>query len=112
MFHVGPGRGAALANGQGDRSVRQQIGATQGANQEAVTAIGAIQGTIRTLDQVAAAITAAVEEQSAVTHGMSVSMQTASHGAASLAGTMELIALAAEQADCSTAKVREASAAA
>jgi methyl-accepting chemotaxis protein len=92
--------------------IRQQIGATQGATQQAVDAIGAIQGTIRTLDEVATAIASAVEEQSAVTQEMSASMQTASRGANSLAGSMEAIAHAAEQVDRSTAKVRQASAAA
>lgn len=93
-------------------TIREQIGATQGATQQAVDAIGEIQGTIRTLDQVAAAIAAAVEEQSAVTQEMSHSMQTASHGASALAGSMEAIAQAAEQVDRSTVKVREASVAA
>ncbi|WP_279602012.1 PAS domain-containing methyl-accepting chemotaxis protein [Methylobacterium sp. E-005] len=93
-------------------TIREQIGATQGATRQAVDAIGAIQGTIRTLDQVAATIAAAVEEQSAVTQEMSHSMQTASHGVSALAGGMEAIAQAAEQVDRSTVKVRKASAAA
>lgn len=92
--------------------IRQQIGATQGATQRAVDAIGTIGGTISKLDEVSSAIAAAVEEQSAVTREMSISMQTASHGAASLASGIDAIAQAAEQVNQSTAKVREASLAA
>jgi methyl-accepting chemotaxis protein len=89
--------------------IRQQISATQGATQRAVDAISTIRGTIGRLDEVSSAIAAAVEEQSAVTREMSISMQTASNGAVSLAGGMDAIALAAEQVNHSTAKVREAS---
>ncbi|MFC6743483.1 methyl-accepting chemotaxis protein [Methylobacterium tardum] len=87
--------------------IRGQITATQAATREAVDAIGSIQGTIRSLDEVSATI-AAVEEQSAVTREMSGSMHTAAHGAATIAGGMELIARASEQVDAATRQVREA----
>ena len=88
--------------------IRGQISAIQAATREAVGAIGSIQGTIRTLDEVSAAIAAAVEEQSAVTREMSGSMHTAAHGVATIAGGMEAIARASEQVDAATRQVREA----
>ena len=88
--------------------IRVQITATQAATREAVGAIGSIQGTIRSLDEVSAAIAAAVEEQSAVTREMSGSMHTAAHGVTTIAGGMEAIARASEQVDAATRQVREA----
>ena len=88
--------------------IRGQITATQAATREAVGAIGSIQGTIRALDEVSAAIAAAVEEQSAVTREMSGSMHTAAHGVATIAGGIEAIARASEQVDAATRQVREA----
>ena len=88
--------------------IRVQITATQAATREAVNAIGSIQGTIRSLDEVSAAIAAAVEEQSAVTREMSGSMHTAAHGVTTIAGGMEAIARASEQVDAATQQVRQA----
>jgi methyl-accepting chemotaxis protein len=88
--------------------IRGQITATQSATREAVDAIGSIQGTINKLDEISAAIAAAVEEQSAVTREMSGSMQTAAHGVATIAGGMEAIARASEQVDRATRQVRQA----
>ena len=92
--------------------IREQIQATQAATREAVDAIGLIQGTIRSLNEVSGAIAAAVEEQSAVTREMSGSMHTAADGVTTIAGSMEDIALASEQVDQATRKVRLASQAA
>ena len=88
--------------------IRVQITATQAATREAVEAIGSIQGTIRSLDEVSAAIAAAVEEQSAVTREMSGSMHTAANGVTTIAAGMEAIARASEQVDAATRKVRDA----
>ncbi|MCJ2067573.1 PAS domain-containing methyl-accepting chemotaxis protein [Methylobacterium sp. J-030] len=88
--------------------IRVQITATQVATREAVGAIGSIQSTISKLDEVSAAIAAAVEEQSAVTREMSGSMHTAAHGVTTIAGGMEAIARASEQVDAATQQVREA----
>jgi methyl-accepting chemotaxis protein len=87
--------------------IRGQIAATQAASQEAVEAIGSIRGTISKLDEVSAAIAAAVEEQSAVTREMSGSMHTAAHGVTTIAGGMEAIARASEQVDRATRQVRK-----
>ncbi|MFY9293184.1 MAG: PAS domain-containing methyl-accepting chemotaxis protein [Methylorubrum rhodinum] len=88
--------------------IRDQIATTQGATHEAVTAIGSIQATIRSLDAVSAAIAAAVEEQSVVTREMSGSMQAASRGAASIAAGVDTIAQASKRVDDATRQVREA----
>ena len=88
--------------------IRMQIAATQAATREAVGAIGSIQGTIRALDEVSAAIAAAVEEQSAVTREMSGSMHAAAHGVATIAGGMEAIARSSEQVDAAPRQVRAA----
>jgi methyl-accepting chemotaxis protein len=99
----------AEQTGKATQQIRQQIGATQSVTQEAVTAIGSIQATIQTLNEVANAIAAAVEEQSAVTQEMSGAMQAASRGASSIASGMDAIALATEKVEHSTRQVREAS---
>jgi len=88
--------------------IRGQIVATQTATREAVTAIEAIQSTIRTLNDVSGAIAAAVEEQSAVTREMSGNMQTASQGVTTIANSMDMIAQASEQVNSATLQVREA----
>jgi methyl-accepting chemotaxis protein len=88
--------------------IRGQIASTQAAAQGAVEAIGSIRGTISKLDEISAAIAAAVEEQSAVTREMSGSMHTAAHGVATIAHGMEAIARASEQVDQATRQVRKA----
>lgn len=98
----------AEQTGKATDQIRSQIVATQTATCEAVEAIGSIQATIRTLNDVSNAIAAAVEEQSAVTQEMSGSMQTASHGVMAIAAGMDTIAHASERVDQATRQVREA----
>ncbi|MCJ2013654.1 PAS domain S-box protein [Methylobacterium sp. J-076] len=88
--------------------IRGQISATQTATRDAVQAISSIQDTIGTLDEISAAIAAAVEEQSAVTREMSSSMQTASRGAAVISSGVQAIAAASERVDAATRQVRDA----
>jgi methyl-accepting chemotaxis protein len=97
----------AEQTGKATDQIRGQIGATQAATREAVDAIGTIQGTIRALDEISAAIAAAVEEQSAVTREMSGSMHTAAQGAIGIAAEVEAIARAGERVDATTRQVRE-----
>jgi methyl-accepting chemotaxis protein len=99
----------AEQTGRATDQIRSQIAATQSATREAVDAIGVIQGTIRTLNEVSSTIAAAVEEQSAVTREMSGSMQAASQGVSVIAGGMDTIAQASERVDRATRQVREAS---
>ncbi|CAM3092564.1 MULTISPECIES: methyl-accepting chemotaxis protein [Methylobacterium] len=90
----------------------EQIGAhisgSQEATRGAVAAIDAIQGTIVRLNEVATAISTAVEEQSAVTREMSASMQAAAQGVGSITGSLDLIARSARQADGATQQLRAA----
>jgi methyl-accepting chemotaxis protein len=99
----------AEQTGRATDQIRGQIASTQSATREAVDAIGVIQGTIRTLNEVSSTIAAAVEEQSAVTREMSGSMQTASHGVSAIASGMDTIAEASVRVDRATHQVREAS---
>ncbi len=87
--------------------IRGQISTTQAATREAVDAIGTIRGTIQTLDQISAAIAAAVEEQSAVTREMAGTMQAASLGITGIATSVESIAQASLSVDQVTRQVRE-----
>ncbi len=73
-----------------------------------MSAIGSILGTIRALDEVSAAIAAAVEEQSAVTQEISGSMHTAARGVGTIAAAWRQSARANEQVDAATRQVREA----
>jgi methyl-accepting chemotaxis protein len=99
-----------LAN-QTSRATEQigsQISGTQEATREAVGAISAIQATIVRLNEVASAISTAVEEQSAVTREMSANMQTASQGVGSITRGLGMIAQSASEADQATQTLRAA----
>ncbi|CAA2157398.1 Biofilm dispersion protein BdlA [Methylobacterium brachiatum] len=85
-----------------------QITGSQDATRGAVEAIGSIQGTIVRLNEVATAISSAVEQQSAVTREMSASMQTAAQGVGAITTNLERIAQSAEQADSATQQLRTA----
>jgi len=89
--------------------ISSQISGVQGATGEAVQAIDTISTTIGDINEISSAIAAAVEEQSAVTQDMSVSMQTAFEGVKSISASMEEIAQSTGMVDLSTTKVREAS---
>ena len=99
----------AEQTGKATDQIRGQIGATQNATRDAVSAIASIEATIQTLSTVSSAIAAAVEQQSAVTQEISGSMQTASRGVAAIASGMDRIAQASERVDHATRQVRAAS---
>ncbi|GJE15469.1 Biofilm dispersion protein BdlA [Methylobacterium marchantiae] len=102
----------AAQTSKATEQISTQILSTQQATQQAVGAISSIQSTIMTLNEVASAISAAVEEQSAVTREMSSSMQTASNGVSLITGSLDEIARSTEEVDTATQKVRIASQAA
>ena len=79
--------------------IRIQIAATQSAKREA---IGLIHGTIQVLDQVSAAIAAALEEQSVVTREMPKTMQTASLSVSGIARSVDAIARAGRNVNRAT----------
>jgi methyl-accepting chemotaxis protein len=90
-------------------SIATQITGVQTATNQAVRAIGQISATIATINEIATAIAAAVEEQDAVAREMSANMQVAAQGVASINGSTVLIAEATISAGLSIDKVREAS---
>ena len=102
----------AAQTSKATEQIGAQIAATQQVTQEAVGAIDSIQSTILALNEVASTISAAVEEQSAVTREMSASMQTASQGVAEITGSLSEIARSTERVDEATQKVRASSRAA
>ncbi|MCJ2122846.1 PAS domain S-box protein [Methylobacterium sp. J-077] len=85
-----------------------QIAGSQEATRGAVEAIGSIQGTIVKLNEVATAISTAVEQQSAVTREMSSSMQTAAQGVGAITANLGVIAQSAERANGATQQLRVA----
>ena len=91
--------------------ISKQINDMQTTTQDAVKAIEGISKTIGDINEFSAAISAAMEEQTAVTGEMSSNMQTAASGVNNITQGISEIAGATEQVDAATQKVREASAA-
>ncbi|PHS21443.1 MAG: chemotaxis protein [Robiginitomaculum sp.] len=91
--------------------ISKQINDMQNTTQDAVKAIEGISKTIGDINEFSAAISAAMEEQTAVTGEMSSNMQTAASGVNNITQGISEIASATEQVDVATQKVREASAA-
>jgi methyl-accepting chemotaxis protein len=91
--------------------ISKQINDMQTTTQDAVKAIEGISKTIGDINEFSAAISAAMEEQTAVTGEMSSNMQTAASGVDNITRGISEIAGATEQVDAATQKVREASAA-
>ena len=90
-------------------SIATQITGVQTATNQAVRVIGHISGTIGSINEIATAIAAAVEEQDAVAREMSANMQVAAEGVASINASTNLIAEATRSAEQSIGKVLEAS---
>ncbi len=91
--------------------ISKQINDMQTTTQDAVKAIEGISKTIGDINEFSAAISAAMEEQTAVTGEMSSNMQTAASGVDNITQGISEIAGATEQVDAATQKVRQASAA-
>ncbi|NWG25397.1 MAG: PAS domain-containing methyl-accepting chemotaxis protein [Pseudorhodoplanes sp.] len=89
--------------------IGQQISAVQSATTSAVSAIGGISSTIRTIDEISAAISSAVEEQVAVTSEMSENMTVAAEGVNAISRGVDSIARSTSAIKMSAEKVREAS---
>lgn len=99
--------------GQTSRAIDEisaQISAVQNNTQDAVSAITQISGTIGKVDEIAAGIASAVEEQSAVTQDISRNMQTASESVSNVSRAIEEIVSSSSQADEASQKVNEAAA--
>lgn len=91
--------------------ISNQIAMVQSTTEEAVTAIQTITETIGKINEISSIISAAVEEQSAVTGNMSANMQTAADGVNEISNGVNEIAQATEMVDVATQRVQESSAA-
>lgn len=89
--------------------IAAQIGTVQEGTGDAVNAIQEITNVINSINDVAAGIAAAIEEQGAVTQEISANMLTASDSVQGVTDTMAVIVSATEAASDSTKKVMEAS---
>ncbi|GJM03280.1 MAG: methyl-accepting chemotaxis protein [Rhodomicrobium sp.] len=90
--------------------ISSQIAQVQSTTDEAVGAIKVITETIGKINEISSMISAAVEEQSAVTGNMSANMQTAAEGVREISSGVNEIAQATEQVNMSTQKIKENSA--
>jgi methyl-accepting chemotaxis protein len=91
--------------------ISNQIAMVQSTTEEAVTAIQTITETIGKINEISSIISAAVEEQSAVTGNMSANMQTAADGVNEISSGVNEIAQATEMVNVATQRVQESSAA-
>jgi len=98
----------ATQTAKATEEIGTQIAQTQEAARQVVGAIGDITGTVSRINEISVTISAAVEEQSAVTQEMSSNMQTASRSVSLVSGSMGEIARSAELVASSTSKVHDA----
>lgn len=89
--------------------IAAQIGTVQEGTSSAVSAIQEIATVINSINDIAAGIAAAVEEQGAVTREISANMLTAANGVQGVTDTMGRIVSFTEAANASAIKVMEAS---
>lgn len=91
--------------------ISNQIAQVQTTTEEAVAAIKSITDTIGKINEISSMISAAVEEQSAVTGNMSANMQTAAHGVNEITTGMNQIAESTNVVNDATQKWKESFAA-
>ena len=99
-FAVVAGEVKALAaqTAKATAEIGSQIDTVRTATSEAVTAMAEIGGIIGKINEVSAAIAAAVEEQSATTHEIAASVQAVSNATAGTAQAMEHVVTVADKA--------------
>ena len=85
-----------------------QIGAIQGATGEAVEAIAAISSTIRSVDDIASSIAAAVEEQGASTREIATNVQQVAAGAHEVTTNIASVSQAANETGTAASQVLSA----
>jgi methyl-accepting chemotaxis protein len=98
-FAVVAGEVKSLANqtAKATDEIRGQIAAVQSASQQAVEAIDTIVGRIGEINQIAAAIASAVEEQTAATAEIARNVQRAAAGAQQVSTNIDGVTLAAKE---------------
>jgi len=89
--------------------ISSQIGEVQGTTASAVGVIETISQTIARINEISAAIAAAVEEQASVTESMSANMHVVAKGVSDINADISDIAGATRSIDDATRKVKEAS---
>jgi methyl-accepting chemotaxis protein len=89
--------------------ISSQIGEVQGTTASAVGVIETISRTIARINEISAAIAAAVEEQASVTESMSCNMHVAAKGFSDISADIGEICNATKSIDAATRKVKEAS---
>ncbi|GAB3116539.1 methyl-accepting chemotaxis protein [Novispirillum itersonii] len=82
----------ATQTGRATEEISRQISTVQQNTREAVAAIQGIAGTIARINAISTAISAAVEEQTAVTRDLSASMQSTSAGVATITDNIGQVA--------------------
>ncbi|KIL97143.1 Methyl-accepting chemotaxis protein [Paramagnetospirillum magnetotacticum MS-1] len=100
-----------LANqtGRATEEISQQISSIQQATSEAVGAIQGIGSTIGRINEISSSIAAAVEEQSAATHEIARSAQSAARGTQEAASEIATVANAIEESGRCSAEVHQSS---
>jgi len=101
----------ALANqtGKATEEIAAQIAAVQGATEGTVTAIEGIGTTITTINEIASAIAAAIEEQNATTGEITRNVQQAAQGTEEVSGNIVQVNQAATQTGTAATQVLGAS---
>jgi methyl-accepting chemotaxis protein len=116
--HPETGRGFAVASevkalanqtGKATEEIGDQIVRIQEATREAVTAIQGIAGTIGEIDQIAAGIASAVEEQSSTTLDIARNVQQAATGTQEVSSTIADVKQAATDTGAAASHVLEGS---
>lgn len=90
--------------------IEQQIGAIQTETLEAVTAIRSITNTIKSMDEIAAAIAAAVEQQGAATGEIARNVEQAAVGTQEVTSNIIQVTAAAEETGTSATEVKHVAA--
>ena len=88
--------------------ISQQVAEIQAATEASVVSIDTISAIIRSMDQIAASISAAVEQQSAATGEISRNVQLAASGTSSVTATIETVASEAAETSAAATQVLNA----
>lgn len=99
----------ASQTGKATEQISDQISKVQSSTAEAVSAVQGISGTIKKVDEIAAAIASAVEEQGAATQEISSSVQKAAAGTQEVSTSIMSVTTAANESDQASRDVLSAS---
>ncbi len=103
-------KGLAEQTAKATTEIGEQINAMQGATHDAVSAIDAIAGLIKSMDEISTIIAAAIEEQGAATGEISTSVQEAARGAQDVSDNISGVSDTAKRAGEASSQVLSAAA--